>query len=220
MFITFEGLDFSGKTTQARLLVDTLNDVFPPTPPRHIVHVLREPGGTAISERIRDILLDKQHLEMSDMAELLLFSASRTQLVTEIIKPALQRGELCVCDRYYDSTTAYQGYGRGLNLDEVRTINRIATGGLSPDRTFFIDIPVDEIARRKAAAGLPFDRMESAGREFYERVRDGYYAIAAAEPERVKRINGAAAVDEVAREVWKVMQDMFEQRNVVGGTTR
>lgn len=207
MFITFEGLDFSGKTTQTRLLVDKLNEASRRTDsPQRRIHVIREPGGTAISERIRDILLDKQHFEMSDMAELLLFSASRTQLVTEVIRPALQRGEICICDRYFDSTTAYQGYGRGLNLDDVRTINRIATGGLNPDLTFLVDIPVEEIARRKAAAGLAFDRMESAGREFYERVRRGYYAIAAAEPERMKRIDGQAAVDDVAYEIWSAVR--------------
>jgi dTMP kinase len=196
MFITFEGLDFSGKTTQARLLIDALKSA------GRTVVFLREPGGTRISERVREILLDRKHEEMADAAELLLFSASRAQLVHEIIRPALDRGEVVVCDRYYDSTTAYQGYGRGLDLEAVRQINRIATGGLPPDLTLLIDIDVDEIQRRKRAAGLSFDRMESSGREFYERVRKGFREIAAAERGRVVTVSGMAPVDRVAREVW------------------
>ncbi len=144
MFITFEGLDFSGKSTQATILVEKLKKAHP------VVHFLREPGGTKISERIRDILLDKKNLEMTDAAELLLFSAARAQLVKEVIVPALQRGEIVVCDRYYDSTTAYQGYGRGIDLDAVKSINRLATGGTDPDITFFVDIPVDEIEATEA----------------------------------------------------------------------
>ncbi len=157
MFITFEGLDFSGKSTQATILVEKLKRT------HAVVHLLREPGGTGISERIRDILLDKKNLEMNDSAELLLFSAARAQLVKEVIVPALGREEIVLCDRYHDSTTAYQGYGRDLPLDAVKSINNLATGGLDPDLTFFIDIPVDEIERRKKKAGIMFDRMESSG---------------------------------------------------------
>jgi dTMP kinase len=195
MLITFEGLDFSGKTTQARLLMEALRSA------GRTVVFLREPGGTRISERVREILLDRKHEEMADAAEMLLFSASRAQLVHEVIRPALGRGEVVICDRYYDSTTAYQGYGRGLDLESVRQINRIATGGLPPDLTLLIDIDVEEIQRRKAAAGLAFDRMESSGREFYERVRKGFRAIAAADPDRVFTINGMVPVEQVAREV-------------------
>ncbi len=162
MFITFEGLDFSGKTTQATRFVERVK-----ADAQGSVLFLREPGGTRISERIREILLDREHLEMSPMAELLLFSASRSQLVQEVILPALGRGETVVCDRFYDSTTAYQGYGRGLDLQAIGRINAIASAGLVPDLTIFVDIPIEEIGRRKTAAGVPFDRMESGGGEFY-----------------------------------------------------
>ena len=200
MFITFEGLDFSGKSTQAEILVEKLKKNHP------VVYFLREPGGTGISERIRDILLDKKNLAMSDAAELLLFSAARAQLVREVIVPALQRGEIVVCDRYYDSTTAYQGYGRGIDLTAVRNINRLATGGHDPDITFFVDIPVDEIERRKRKAGMAFDRMESSGREFYERVRRGYREIARQESHRFITINGMASVEEIAQDIWQVVE--------------
>jgi dTMP kinase len=196
MLITFEGLDRSGKSTQAKLLVDKLA-------PEYHVHYIREPGGTPISERIRDILLNRSHPELHPIAELLLFSASRAQLVTETIAPALRQGAIVVCDRYYDSTTAYQGYGRGLNIDTIVRINAFATGGTVPDLTFFVDITVDEIERRRMAAGLSTDRMESAGREFYERVRRGYCALAKEHGERFVTINGMAPVEKVGQEVWE-----------------
>lgn len=200
MFITFEGLDFSGKSTQATILVERLRST------RAVVHFLREPGGTEISERIRDILLDKKNLHMDEAAELLLFSAARSQLVKEVIVPALQRGEIVVCDRYYDSTTAYQGYGRELPLDAVKSINRLATEGEDPDLTFFIDIPVDEIERRKEKAGMKFDRMESSGKAFYTRVRNGYHEIARRETQRFLIIDGTKDIDEIAGYIWKVVE--------------
>lgn len=200
MFITFEGLDFSGKTTQAKLLIERL------TVRGHVVHFLREPGGTAISERIRDILLDKKYLEMSNTAELLLFSASRTQLVAEVIVPALKRGETIVCDRYYDSTTAYQSYGRGLDLEAVQLINKVATTGIAPDVTFLVDIPVEEIERRKAKAGLTFDRMESSGKEFYRRVRNGYLEMARTEQQRFTVVDGMLPVEEIHRTIWSSVE--------------
>jgi len=200
MFITFEGLDFSGKSTQATILVERLKQS------RAVVHFLREPGGTKISERIRDLLLDKKNLEMSDDAELLLFSAARAQLVKEIVVPALQRGEIVVCDRYYDSTTVYQGYGRGIDLEAVKSINRLATGGTDPDITFLVDIPVDEIERRKQRTGMTFDRMESSGRAFYERVRSGYREIARNESQRFVTLNGLLSVEEIARDIWKIVE--------------
>lgn len=200
MFITFEGLDFSGKSTQAKLLVEKLQGL-------RAVRFLREPGGTAISERIREILLDRKNLEMIDQAEILLFSASRAQLVGEVILPALARGEIVVCDRYCDSTTAYQGYGRGLQLDGVRAINHLATQGKMPDVTFLIDIPIEEIERRKSAAGLTFDRMESAGREFYKRVRDGYRSLAALEKDRWIVVDGMQSIDHVASLVWARLRE-------------
>jgi dTMP kinase len=207
MFITFEGLDFSGKSTQARLLVERLKNMpAMKDGERMTVHFVREPGGSKISEQIREILLDRTFPEMTDTAELLLFSASRTQLVKEVIIPALQCGETVVCDRYYDSTTAYQGHGRGLDLEAVQTINRLATAGTDPDLTIFIDIPVEEIERRKHSAGLAFDRMESSGRDFYERVRNGFLEIAAKEAHRFVTIDGMASIENVQRLVWQEVE--------------
>ena len=197
MFITFEGLDFSGKSTQATILVEKLKKTHP------VVHFLREPGGTKISERIRDILLDKKNLEMTEAAELFLFSAARAQLVMDVIVPALHRREIVVCDRYYDSTTAYQGYGRGIDLETVKRINRLATGGRDPAITFFVDIPVEEIEQRKKKAGMSFDRMESSGKEFYEHVRHGYREIARNESHRCVTIDGMLTVEEIARDIWQ-----------------
>jgi len=206
MFVTFEGLDFSGKTTQAQRLVNRLK-ACPPNEETVLrkVHFIREPGGTHISERLRDILLDRKHLEMCNLTELMLFSASRAQLVFQVIGPALKRGEDVICDRYHDSTTVYQGYGRGLNIDDVRRINAIATNGLDPELTVLVDIPVDEIERRKVAAGLVFDRMESSGLAFYERVRQGYLALAREEPDRFVRINGMKSVEQVEADIWRAV---------------
>lgn len=219
MLITFEGLDFSGKTTQASMLVAKLRGFLRArtgeAPP---VHLIREPGGTGISERIREILLDRKTLEMTDAAELFLFSASRTQLVHEVVRPALARGELVVCDRYDDSTMAYQGYGRGINTETVRSINRLATEALAPALTLLIDIDVDEIERRNVRAGVAFDRMESSGREFYERVRAGYAAIARAEPDRVVTINGMRPVQEVERDVWHAVERIITMEKQPVGT--
>ncbi len=202
MFITFEGLDFSGKTTQAVRAVEKLR-ALAGNPDLPAVHFLREPGGTRISERIREMLLDKANLDMAELTELLLFSASRAQLVHEIIRPALGREEVVVCDRYCDSTTAYQGYGRGIDLDLVRAVNTAATGGTMPDLTLVIDIPVEEIARRKDRAGMAFDRMESAGRTFYERVRRGYRTLASTEPDRVVIVEGTGSIEAIEQEVWR-----------------
>ncbi len=203
MFMTFEGLDFSGKTTQANLLADRLREC------KRTVRILREPGGTDISERVRTILLDTSLHAMTDTAELLLFSASRAQLVEEVIVPGLHRGEVILCDRFHDSTTAYQGYGRGLDLEAIKQIHAVATIGCMPDMTFLVDIPVDEIERRKNLAGLTFDRMESAGREFYERVRKGYLAMARQEPHRIILLDGRASIEETRRSVWAHVEQRF-----------
>jgi dTMP kinase len=200
MLITFEGIDYSGKSTQAKLLVDRLE--------KHGKEVvfLREPGGTSISEKIRNILLDKKHLELKQITELFLFSAARTQLVNEVILPALQAGKVVVCDRFYDSTTAYQGYGRGINLNDIQAINRIATSGTKPRMTFFIDIEIDEIFRRQIAAGLSADRMESSGRDFFERVRNGYWRLAEMESDRFIIVSGKLPADEIHREIWDIVK--------------
>lgn len=200
MFISFEGLDCSGKTTQATLLVSRLQKL------GKGVLLLREPGGTEISERIRSILLDNRHGEMSRKAELLLFSAARTQLVTQVIRPALQRGTIVICDRFHDSTSAYQGYGRGLNLDEVRMVNAIATDGTIPGLTLFIDIELDEIVRRRTRAQQSTDRMESSGRQFYENVRRGFLTLAGLEPQRFVIVNGMEKVEDIHARIWTIIQ--------------
>jgi len=199
MFITFEGLDFSGKSTQVGLLADTLSQSGAKT------LILRDPGGTAIGERIRAVLLDRELLDMSDYAELFLFSASRSQLVQEIIKPALQNGTIVVCDRFYDSTTAYQGWGRGLSLDAIKTINRVAADGLLPAITYYIDIPVSEIELRMVRQKAGADRMEMSGRAFYERVRKGFLQLAKEEP-RFEVIDGRMSIEEIRQKVWDRFQ--------------
>jgi dTMP kinase len=207
MFITFEGLDFSGKTTQAQLLVTKLGSrPLPGEQAVRPVRFIREPGGTKISERLREILLDRKNLELHQTTELMLFSASRAQLVAEVIRPALLRGETVVCDRYYDSTTAYQGFGRGLDLEAIDHINTVATGGLVPDLTVFIDIDPEEIGRRQRLAGLSADRMESSGKEFYLRVRQGYLELAKREPHRIVRVAGMAPIQEIEQAVWKILE--------------
>lgn len=195
-FITFEGLDFSGKSTQVALFAERLTK----TGRQNLV--LRDPGGTPIGERIRSVLLDKEHLAMSDLTELFLFSASRSQLVGEIIKPALGRGAIVVCDRFYDSTTAYQGAGRGLPLDSIAAINRVAADGLVPAITYFIDIPVGEVGRRMARHEAGADRMEMNGIEFYERVRTGFLQLAHKEP-RFEVINGLLKIEEIHEIIWR-----------------
>ncbi len=210
MFLSFEGLDGSGKTTQAKLLQEKL------VAEQYTVQFLREPGGTEISERIRDILLDKKHLGMTEIAELLLFSSARTQLVTQVIQPALEKQTIVLCDRFVDSTTAYQGYGRGLQLDAVKTINAFATCGVLPHKTFFIDIPVDEMYRRRTANNLSVDRMEMSSKEFYERVRNGYHAIAKEEPHRFIIINGMQNVETIHQEIYLHVRAVLLQLHTHG----
>jgi dTMP kinase len=198
MLITFEGLDYSGKSTQVQLLSDRL------ATQDYRVLVLREPGGTEIGEKIRKILLDKANSGMTEASEMFLFSASRSQLVQEVVRPALEGGMIVICDRYYDSTTAYQGYGRGIALDVINTINRHATGGLSPDLTFFLDIPIKEIDKRMTAAKKNKDRMESNGIEFYARVRDGYLQIAKNES-RYRIVDGLQPIDDLHEFIWQTV---------------
>lgn len=195
MFVTFEGLDFSGKSTQVKLLSDTLSHE------HHHILVLREPGGTEIGEKIRTILLDKKITGMTNVAELFLFSASRSQLVEDVIKPALEGGLVVLCDRFYDSLTAYQGSGKGVSLDTVRVVNQCASSGLVPDITFFLDIPVSEVERRMHRSKTSRDRMESNGAEFYERTRKGYLDIAKAES-RFRIVDGLQPVEAIQETIW------------------
>jgi dTMP kinase len=200
MLITFEGLDYSGKSTQVQLLADrlTLQD--------HRVLILREPGGTDIGEKIRKMLLDKNNDGMTEASELFLFSASRSQLIQEVVRPALDGGMVVICDRYYDSTTAYQGFGRGIPLEVIDAINRFATGGLVPDLTFFLDIPIREIEKRMNSAKTNKDRMESNGIEFYERARNGFLQIAKTES-RYRIIDGMQPIDDLHELIWQYVTE-------------
>jgi len=195
MFISFEGIDFSGKSTQIELLKDYLVDH------NKKVEILREPGGTEISEKVRRILLDNKNEKMVAEAELLLFSASRAQLLREKIQPYLEKGIYVISDRFHDSSTAYQGYGRGIPLEVVQMVHQLAIGDTIPDLTFFIDIPVG-IAneRRKKKSKVKLDRIEIADIEFYNRVRSGYLEIARQE-ERFKVIDGTQTIETIQNQI-------------------
>jgi dTMP kinase len=203
MFITFEGIDLCGKTTQAEILVKRLKSL------GYDVLFVREPGGTKISEEIRNILLSEQNQEMDPITELFLFSASRAQLVKEAIIPALKSNKIVICDRFYDSTLAYQGYGRGIDIEKIKVINELASSGITPDITFLIDIPVEEIYRRKMSKSTVTkkdegDRMENSGFDFFERVRNGYLEIAR-ESERFIIIDGMKKIDEISQQIWSIV---------------
>ncbi|HEY6953392.1 MAG TPA: dTMP kinase [Bacteroidota bacterium] len=202
MFITFEGLDYSGKSTQVRLLADTL------THENYHTLILREPGGTDIGEKIRTILLDKKNSGMTNVAELFLFSASRSQLVEDVIKPAIEGGLVVICDRFYDSLTAYQGWGKGVALEAVRVINECASAALVPDLTFFLDIPVAEVERRMQRSHTAKDRMESNGAGFYDRVREGYLDIAKKE-KRFHIIDGLQSVETIQESIWTSVRSVL-----------
>lgn len=182
LFITFEGPDGSGKTTQVALLADHLRVL------GHEVFVTREPGGTLIGDQIRRVLHDVKNVEMTRETEFLLYSASRAQLVRQVIQAHLAQGDTVVCDRFADSSMAYQGYGRELDLDAVRFITQFATGGLTPDLTIYLDLPVEEGLQRKQSAhmaqGGEWNRLDQQTIDFHRRVRQGYLKMAQAEPDR------------------------------------
>jgi dTMP kinase len=190
LFITFEGLDGCGKTTQARRLAETLE--------REGVDVVatREPGGTPLGEQIRDLVLHGDHV--APWAEAMLYTAARAQHVDQVIRPALARGATVVCDRYLDTSVAYQGAGRGLGADVILDMNLRAVDGLLPDRTFLVELDVDAALARVGDKG---DRIERAGADFWPRVVDAYRALAERYPERYVVVDGTRAVDEIAKEV-------------------
>jgi dTMP kinase len=199
MFITFEGLDGSGKTTQLAMLADYLEE-------EDIDFVrTREPGGTAIGDQIRGCLHDVANTAMAPAAEILLYSASRAQLVAEVIRPALASGAIVLCDRFADSTMAYQGYGRNLDLEALAFITRFATGGLRPDLTLLFDIDPQRGLERRTTYGDEMNRMDLQTAAFYQRVRDGYAALAAAEPERWVTIAADRPAGVVQAEVRRVV---------------
>lgn len=195
MFISFEGIDFCGKSTQVELLREYL------IKHQKKVKVIREPGGTKISEKIRDILLDKKNSSMMMETEILLFSASRAQLVREIIRPALEENYFVLSDRFHDSSTAYQGYGRGLPLDAILKIHNLAIGNTIPDLTFIIDIPTSvAIERKQQKIQKDLDRIELSDNTFFEKVRAGYLELALKE-NRFRVIDGTQSIESIHKKI-------------------
>lgn len=207
MFITFEGPDGCGKSTQVPLLVDYL------TGRGYTVCQTREPGGTAIGEQVRAVVHNPDNTKMADRTEILLYAASRAQLVAEVIRPALAAGQIVIADRYADSTLAYQGYGRGLDLVMVRQLVDIATGGLRPDLTLYLDIdPETGLRRRQRDGGAEWNRLDAAALDFHRRVREGYHRLIEEEPRRWVVVDGGEAVDVIQRAIRKAVDDRLRER--------
>ena len=201
LFITFEGIEGCGKSTQAKLLHEYLVSKGLPC------ILTKEPGGTRLMQRVRELLLDAKTKGLDARAELFLYLADRAQHVKEIIKPALLAGKIVISDRYGDATIAYQGAGRNLPLQEVKHLNKIATGGLIPDITIIIDMPViDALERIKSR-----DRMERESVDFHKRVRAQYLELARLEPERIKVLDGTKSIDEIHTEVKKYVDELLSQ---------
>ena len=204
-FITFEGSEGCGKTTQIEALAKALEAK------GKTVFITREPGGTLIGEKIRNLLQDPSlKNEISDMAELLLFSASRAELIASRIQPALKRGEIVICDRFYDSTYVYQGLGRAIGMDIVEQLNQMTVGTLKPDLTILLDLDAKVgIERAKSRQSGNLDRIENESITFFEAVRNGYLELAQKEPERFKTIDGLLSVDAIKEIVWDTVENKF-----------
>ena len=196
LFVTLEGIDRSGKTTQARLLGEALGD-------RAVA--VREPGGTAVGERVRELLKDPS-IEVDERTEALLFAAARAELVSDVIRPALDDGKIVISDRFLDSSLAYQGGARGLGVEEVERINEFATGGLRPDVTVLLDLPPAAAAGR---AGVEVDRFEQEGAGLQERVRAAYEELVVRDPDRWVRVDADRDPDEVHRDVFAVVEGVL-----------
>ena len=201
LFITFEGADGCGKTTQMKLLAEYLQKK------GHEVVLTREPGGKGLGEKVREILLNYDG-EVSDRCESFLFLADRAQNIDIIVNPAVEAGKIVLCDRHTDSTVAYQGYGRGLDLERINLLNNLATNDRKPDLTFVFDIDTETSMKR---VGKEKDRMESAGLEFHNRVRDGYLKIAQQEPERIKVIEASKSIEDIHKDVLNQLAKKFFQ---------
>ncbi len=199
LFITFEGIEGSGKSTQAKLLKERLE--------RQSIPVLltREPGGSRIAETIRQILLSEDNQDILPVTELLLYEAARAQHVDEIIRPALEKGVVVISDRFADSTTAYQGAGRSIDLETIELLHKIATRGIWPDVTVILDLPVNEGLERIKALGR-LDRLEQEPESFHERVRQYFLSLANRERERARIVDGRRDPDVIAEEVWTVVK--------------
>jgi len=207
-FITLEGIDFSGKSTQAERLVSQLrksglDPLF-----------LREPGGTLLSERVREILLNRGEIPIGAKSELLLFLAARAQLVDDLMIPALESDRIVICDRFFDSTFAYQGFARGLPVENIREINSFATSGLVPDLTLLFDLPVEVAQRRGAGLSSEGDRLENEKTGFHQRVRDGYLQLARTEPTRISVIDASGSLDAVWKKTWELTRSFLKTRGI------
>jgi len=209
-FITFEGPDGAGKTTQMRMLGKRLESTG-----RDVVYS-REPGGTRISEEIRRVLLDPTYTEIVDRTEALLYAAARAQHVEELIRPAMAARKMVLCDRFTDSTVAYQGYGRGIKIRFLKGLNNMAVAGVTPDLTIILDLdPVEGLNRisnkRAVVSGKGKDRIEMEDIDFHNRVRKGFHKLAAADPGRCKMVNAVGDRDEVHETIWRLVKEVLEQ---------
>ena len=205
MFITIEGSDGSGKSTQFELLESFLLEQ------GYDLVTTREPGGTNIGEQVRDCLHDVRNKQMTSQAEVLLYSASRAQLVKEIIQPALDAGRIVLSDRYYHSTLAYQGYGRQLDMDALLSITQFATGGLQPDLIVLLDVDITTGLSRRETGGVEMNRMDLQATAFYERVQKGYLQLAAEEPERWIVIDANRGIEAVQEDLRRVIVARLEE---------
>jgi dTMP kinase len=207
-FITLEGPDGAGKSTQARLLVERIGNTG-----RDVV-LTREPGGTPLGERIRDVLMNAPDGSHDALSDALLFNAARARQVSEVIRPALDRGAIVVCDRFSDSTLAYQGFGGGVPIDKLRALAAIAINSITPQRTVLVDLPVaDGLERRHTGSRADLTRFETDAAEhgaaFHERVREGYLQMAHDDPGRWRVVDGSGAPEDVAQEVWSAIADLL-----------
>ena len=200
LFITFEGIDGCGKSTQMLKLSEYFNEKYIP------YMILREPGGTAVGEKIRDLLLDKKNDGMDPVCELLLFEAARAQIVSAVIRPSLESGMTILCDRFFDSTYAYQGFARGLGSGTVEMLNMTATAGLKPDITFLLDLDPETALERRGIRGEAEDRMEALGLKFQEDVRAGYLDLASRE-DRVVLIDASKTPDKIFEEIVRTVDE-------------
>jgi dTMP kinase len=203
VFITFEGCEGCGKSTQSRLLHKHLIDLKVPS------LLTQEPGGTPLGERVRDLLKTTRDFSISPEAELLLFNACRAQLVRDVILPGLESGKAVICDRFDDSTTIYQGYGRGLDLSMIEGINRLATGGLRPDLTILLDMPPQASLQRKS--GRHTDRFEAEEISFHQKIREGYLELAGAEPGRWLVIEGSSDIQGIFQQIRPVVEKLLRE---------
>ncbi len=201
MFITFEGADGSGKTTQIQLLADFLKHS------GHTVYITREPGGTMIGDQIREVILSMKNESMHPRTETLLFCASRAQLVEQELRPRLARHEIVICDRYTDSTLAYQGYAHGNDLTALRSLLTFVTGDLKPDLTLLFDIDVTVGLNRRKTSGVEWNRLDAFQVAFHQKVREGYLELARQEPLRWQVINAAQSIEQVSQHVQQIITD-------------